>query len=92
MDPSGSATYGQTQHDMDDPDAKGLGFTAAFHDPSPESLRAPTGEDTVPAGKGPDCGLQPSKAGVREQKAKESIGKTKEQRGWRKIVSNFTPS
>lgn len=51
----------------------------------------PVAED-VDCGTGADCGLQPSEAEFRGQKAEESVGKRKEWRGWRKIVRNFTPS
>ena len=39
-----------------------------------------------------DCGLQPSEAEVRERKAHEGITVTKEHRGWRRVIRNFTPS
>lgn len=40
----------------------------------------------------PDCGLQPSEAEIRERKAHERIPVTKEHRGWRRVIRNFTPS
>lgn len=39
-----------------------------------------------------DCGLQPSEAEIRERKAQEGITARKEQRGWRRLIRNFTPS
>lgn len=39
-----------------------------------------------------DCGLQPSEAEIRKRKAQEGITVIKEQRGWRRIIRNFTPS
>lgn len=41
---------------------------------------------------GPECGLQPSEADFRKQKIEESYELPKEQRGWRKLIRNFTPS
>lgn len=42
---------------------------------------------------GPDCGLQPTDEDFREQKEREgSLLPPKEQRGWRKVIRNFTPS
>ncbi len=41
---------------------------------------------------GLDCGLQPTDADFREQKLLESHELPKEQRGWRKLIRNFTPS
>lgn len=66
-------------------------FTASFADLSQHSLRAPIAED-VDSDKGPECGLQPSNAEFREQQTEESMRKTKEQKGWRKVIRNFTPS
>ncbi len=70
---------------------KGPPFTASFADLSQHSLRAPIAED-VDSDKGAECGLQPSNAEIREHQAEESMSKTKEQRGWRKVIRNFTPS
>lgn len=70
---------------------KGPPTTAAIDNRSQQSPRAPIPED-VDSGNGPGCGLQPSDDRFREQKAEESIEKTKEQRGWRKVIRNFTPS
>jgi len=39
-----------------------------------------------------DCGLQPSEAEIRERKAQEGITARKEQRGWRRVIRNFSPS
>lgn len=85
MIPSVAGTNGQIQHTINQSNAKGSPFTAAFPDMSQDSLKAPVAQDT-------DCGLQASNAEFREQKAEESIEKTKEQRGWRKVIRNFTPS
>ncbi|KAH8817075.1 C4-dicarboxylate transporter/malic acid transport protein-like protein [Xylogone sp. PMI_703] len=41
---------------------------------------------------GPECGLQPSEADFREQQKREKCLSPKEQRGWRKLIRNFTPS
>ncbi|KAL8826963.1 MAG: hypothetical protein Q9191_003469 [Dirinaria sp. TL-2023a] len=53
-----------------------------------ESPAAAPGIDTEDQ----DCGLQPSEAAIRECEAREGITATKEQRGWRRIIRNFTPS
>ena len=39
-----------------------------------------------------DCGLQPIEAEGYECKAHEQITVTKEHRGWRRVIRNFTPS
>jgi len=38
------------------------------------------------------CGLQPSADDFRDERAEEQRHRTKEQRGWRKVIRNFTPS
>lgn len=53
-----------------------------------ESSAAAPGIDTDEQ----DCGLQPSEAEIRERKAQEGITAIKEQRGWRRVIRNFTPS
>ena len=60
-------------------------ITAAIEDTSQRSPDADSGNR-------PDPGLQSSDADVHSEKAEESIEKTKEQRGWRKVIRNFTPS
>ncbi|MCJ1269684.1 Plasma membrane sulfite pump involved in sulfite metabolism [Lobaria immixta] len=91
MNPSGAGTYGHVQRSVDDSNTKGRELTASFHRTSQGSLSAPTGEDTV-SDEGPGCGLQPSEAELHQEKAQESRGKSKEERCWRKIIRNFTPS
>ena len=39
-----------------------------------------------------DCGLQPSEAESRKRIAHAGITVAKEQRGWRRVIRNFTPS
>lgn len=89
MDPSSTGTCGQGQSTTDQPNMKSLPFTGAFRNTSQESIRMAVAEDTDP---GADCGAQPSKADFRKQEAQGTVGKTKEQRGWRYIIRNFTPS
>lgn len=91
MDPSGAGICGQGQRTIDQSYAKGLPFTAAFRDTSQQSIRMPVAEDTD-GDTGADSGLQPSEVEFRGHKTEESVGKTKEQRGWRKVIRNFTPS
>lgn len=91
MDSSGAGTCDQVQRTIDQSDAKGLPFIAAFRDTSQKSISVHVAEDTD-SDTLADCGLQPSEAEFRELKAEEVVGKTKEQRGWRRIIRNFTPS
>lgn len=88
MDPSGAGTCGQIQHTINDSKAKGPPFTV---NTSQQALRTPVAQDAN-SDLVPDCGLRPSNAEVCENKAEDSTAKSKEQKGWRKVVRNFTPS
>ena len=91
MDPSST---GECEHDQpifEQPNVKGLPLAGASRNTSQEFSRVPITENTD-GGTDVECGLQPSEAEFREQKAEELVGKTKEQRGWRKVIRNFTPS
>lgn len=88
MDPSGAGTGGQGQCTIDE---RGPPLTAAFRNTSQEAPRVPVLED-VDCDTDVECGLQPSEAEFRERKAEELVRKTKEQRGWRKVIRTFTPS
>jgi hypothetical protein len=61
-------------------------YSKSQNDPSPTPLDCSDPID------GPECGLQLPEADFREQKIEESYDLPKEQRGWRKLVRNFTPS
>ena len=93
MDPSGAGTCRQGQRPIDQSNAKALPSPAAFRDPPPQSLSPLVAED-ADCGTGADCGVRASEAKFRGQNAEDElvVGKTKEQRGWRKVVRNFTPS
>ena len=64
--------------------------TIAVGDSSLEAPGAPVGDSDPAAGL--DCGLQPSDADSHEERADELFRMATEQRGWRKVVRNFTPS
>ena len=91
MDPSGAGTCAQVQRSIDRYNEKNPPSPAAIRDSSQESLSKPVVENTD-QDTGADCGLQPTEAELREQKAEELAGPPKEQRGWRKVIRNFTPS
>lgn len=80
MDPTGAGTCAQMACSIDGNDMKDRRppFTAPVHS-----------SDPVP---GPDCGLQASEDDFRQEKAEEQLHRTKEHRGWRKMIRNFTPS
>jgi len=84
MDPSGASLCLHTHDSIEE-------FDANDHT-SQEVLNAPTPNGEVTKSEGPDCGLQPSKADFREEKAEETRGDIKDSWGWRKVVGNFTPS
>lgn len=88
MDPSGAGTCAQIGADEWYTKSQGAPTAKPHDNPCSYPLRVPA-EDIFTE---PDCGLQSSNAGVHEQKAEEMVGKTKEQRGWRKVIRNFTPS
>ncbi|KAL2038915.1 hypothetical protein N7G274_008255 [Stereocaulon virgatum] len=91
MDPSGAGACAQVQRSIDRYNEKTPPTPAAIRDPSQESLSKPVVED-MDQDTGADCGLQPTEAELREQKAEELAGPPKGQRGWRKVIRNFTPS
>jgi len=84
MDPSGAGLCLHTHDNVDESDAN--------HHTAQGVLKPPTPNGAATNSEGPDCGLQPSKADFREEKANESRGKVKDSWGWRKFVRNFTPS
>lgn len=84
MDPSGADLCLHAHANIDESDAN--------HHTSQEVLEAPTSDGEATNSKGPDCGLQPSRADFREEKPAESGEEVKDSRGWRRIVRNFTPS
>ena len=52
-------------------------------------------DDHADSEDGPNCGLQPSEADLQNEKLEEKRAtglNSKNSRGWRKIVRNFTPS
>ncbi len=86
MDPSGAGLCLHTHDNVDE--------SAANHHraAAEEVLKPPTPNGGATNSEGPHCGLQPSKADFREEKANESRGKVKDSWGWRRIVRDFTPS
>ena len=90
MDPSGLGTCAQVQHSLDKSNPQHLPSTVALHDSPPETSTPRTKDSDTETG--PDCGLQASETDFRAEKAEELVKKTKESRGWRKVIRNFTPS
>ncbi|KAG0649381.1 Sulfite efflux pump SSU1 [Hyphodiscus hymeniophilus] len=78
MDPTGAGTCAQVASNIDGATASGGTSRTARPCSNPPS--------------GPDCGLQPTEADFHEEKIRESGGISKEQRNWRKLIRNFTPS
>ena len=91
MDPSGTDICKQGHCTIDQSNVKRLPLTVASSNTSQNSSRVPIAEDKD-GGMNIDCGLQPSGAESRERKTEKLVAKTKEQRGWRRIIRNFTPS
>ncbi|KAI9747521.1 MAG: Aspartokinase, partial [Chaenotheca gracillima] len=94
MDPSGAGTCGQIQRNSEGSSSRSPPFLNALRDSSTGRAQAPeTIEEAAGSDRDAACGLQPSQADLREeQKAEALAGKTKQQRGWRRVIRNFTPS
>lgn len=90
MDPSGLGTCAQAQPGGEESKAQHLPFNMSLGGAFPDVV-GPNADDpdSITA---PGCELQPSDADCRGGKANELLKKTKEQRGWRKVIRNFTPS
>ena len=88
MDPSAAGTCSQANCITDQDNANRSSCTSgSIQDP----LRVPVAVKT-------ECDIdadprpQPSDAEFREQEAKELRSRMDQQRGWRKVIRNFTPS
>lgn len=84
MDPAGYSSCAQDHHNGDESNTHTLDSTG------PEAHRGLT--DDKRQGPRTDYGLQPTEAGLREEKAAEIARKNKDQYGWRRVIRNFTPS
>ncbi len=82
MDSSDPSKDGQVEHTTNHSDAKEI----------PQQSFGATKAQDMDSEQEPDCGLQPSNAEFLEQKAEELIRNSSDQRGWRRVVRNFTPS
>ncbi len=84
MDPAGTSSCAQDHHNGDGSNTHTLDSTG------PEAHRGLP--DDKRQGPRTDYGLQPTEAGLREEKAAEIARKNKDQYGWRRVIRNFTPS
>ena len=87
MEPSGTGTCSQVPTTNGPSSAKSLPLNGAFGSPLAGASKS---EDTD-VNTGIDCKLQHLNAELSEANT-ELLVKTKEQRGWRKVIRNFTPS
>ena len=84
MDPAGVSTCAQDHYILDQ------SHPHALCDSGPEARMGPP--EYLRPELGPDCGLQPTEADLREEQKAELERKSKDQYGWRRVVRNFTPS
>ena len=80
----------QAQTSSDEFKPQHLLFQPSFSDGFPEVIRYPMDDpNSVTA---PDCGPRPSDTVSRGESADNLLMMTKEQRGWRRVIRNFTPA
>jgi len=84
MDPAGTSSCAQNYHNGD------VSNSHSLYSTGPDAQVGLPG-DECPEEK-TDCGLQPTEADFREEKAAEVARKSKDQYGWRMVIRNFTPS
>lgn len=90
MDPSGMGTCAQARPSGDEYNGKHLPTKMTLAGTFPEAVTSHADEqNSITALNG---GLQPLGAGCRGGEVDEMVTKPKEQKGWRKIIRNFTPS
>lgn len=90
MDPSGIGTCAQARSSGDEYNLKHLQIKMSHAGAASEAITAHADDrDSISA---PNGGLQPLSADFRGGKVDEMVKRTKEQKGWRKVIRNFTPS
>lgn len=90
MDPSGMGTCTQTRPSGDEYNGEHPPTKMTLAGTFPEAVTTHADEqNSITA---PNCGLQPLGAECRGGKVDEMVKEPTEQKGWRKIIRNFTPS
>lgn len=90
MDPSGMGTRAQSRPSGEELNGKHLPTKMTLAGTFSEAVTAHADEQNAITA--PNGGLQPFGAECRGGEVDEMVTKPKEQKGWRKIIRNFTPS